>query len=196
MEKARGWMAAVGVLNVFVAFALAAGTDKNSVIAAESGTNDNSAVAAEWEQIALSRQGKAVSLTREAAQIQKMAAKLRTKDFLSQNERQSNYRRASDAEMKAGMLHETAIMNFGKEVLNWRRAVEAYALVPDQASGDKALSRIKKSDLKARKSMKSAIKAYSLAANGYSEENGAMPKKEKIAMVSEARVRLQLQKSR
>ncbi len=78
----------------------------------------------DWTDAARARIQAAESLEQQASELMDRAAALKDKDFLYESERKSNYKKAGQAEMKAGRLCLAASRNFLRAADNWKQAEE------------------------------------------------------------------------
>ncbi len=131
----------------------------------------------DWTDAAEGRVQAAQSLESKASGLMDRAEKLKGKDFLYDSERQSNYKKAGKAEMKAGRLRLASSHNFLKAADNWENAAELASNGEGTEGADERTIRKRVNDAfgEAAEALLLAAESFDAAAGTFSDDKISEP---------------------
>ncbi len=145
-----------------------------------------------WERSAISRNDNANALEAEAADLLDSAADFRDRSFLYDAERRTNFKRAGEAELRAGELGVAAAGHYRRAAENWSRAANAYGVLENSDQQTNAEELAVSCRDAAKLALTQAVGSFESAAEAFADANAAIPKQREVAesKAEEARQRL------
>ena len=142
------------------------------------GASEEDAIAREWRVAAENREREAGVLREQAEELVDCAQDWREREVLYAVEREQNYARSGDAEMRAGSLFAAAHTSFKRAAQHWNKSAAAN---DDSEAGERyrehALEKAGLAERLSKEMAAEAVAAYGRAVERYAPEAGNRPEK-------------------